>query len=37
MLRKPLKVWASGTTLEEQTPDAYTTPLSRQWVDHEMP
>ena len=35
--RIPLKVWASGTTPEGQTPDAYTPPLSRHWVNCKMP
>uniref|UniRef100_A0A7N2LHI2 Uncharacterized protein n=1 Tax=Quercus lobata TaxID=97700 RepID=A0A7N2LHI2_QUELO len=33
----PKKVWASGTTLEGQTPDAYTPPPSRHWVNCKMP
>ena len=37
MTRNPLKVWASGTTLEGQTPDAYTPPPSRHWVNYKMP
>ena len=36
-IRNPLKVWASGTTLEGQTPDAYTPPLSRHMVNRKMP
>ena len=37
MTRNPLMVWASGTTLEGQTPDVYTPPLSRRWVNRKMP
>ena len=32
MMRKPFKVWASGTTPKGQTLDAYTPPPSRHLV-----
>ena len=37
MTKNPLKVWASRSSLEGQTPDAYTSPLSRHHVNREMP
>ena len=33
----PLKVWASGATPKGWTPDAYTSQVSRHWVNCKMP